>query len=425
MTYIKSLLIGSNSNIERSSYLWNMFAGVINAGQSVLILIVLGRTGSIEDAGVFAIAWAIANLVVIAGKYGVRNYQVTDIEQKYSFKEYAWTRVVTCMIMAVLIGYYLVKGIFFLGWSNSKTMIVGLMCLWKMIDAIEDVFYGDYQQKGRLDVGAKATAVRMGISLLVLLVVLIANGSLLNALIAAIVSSGILMVVFVHVTISEFESPFHLENAVSWANVKVLLVQCFPIFVAGYIGMYLGNAGKYAIDAYLDEAAQACYNYVFMPVFVIPLFSSFLYQPILVSIASDWNDGKIPAFQMKIKKQSLRILLLTVLCMAGGYVLGVPVLSWLYGTDLSEYRNVLVILLFGGGMMAMQSFLGVVLVTMRQQRWMMMINGIGAVILGMVSNTAVRHNGVLGVAVVYAIVMLSFNIAYGYLYYRFGKNSST
>ena len=75
----------NSNNIIKASYFWNTLAGLLNAGQSVVILMVISRINGLEDAGIFSIANAIASLMLTVGNFGMRNYQVTDINEKYSF----------------------------------------------------------------------------------------------------------------------------------------------------------------------------------------------------------------------------------------------------------------------------------------------------------------------------------------------------
>ena len=70
---MQQFILGDKNSIKRNSYIWNIIGGLINAFQSVIILIVLTRVLDIEMAGIFTIAWAIANLAITIGKYGVRN----------------------------------------------------------------------------------------------------------------------------------------------------------------------------------------------------------------------------------------------------------------------------------------------------------------------------------------------------------------
>ena len=47
---------------EADCFIWNSIGGTLNAGQSVLILMVITRTAGLAAAGVFSIAYATGNL---------------------------------------------------------------------------------------------------------------------------------------------------------------------------------------------------------------------------------------------------------------------------------------------------------------------------------------------------------------------------
>ena len=161
---MRSFVLGKKENIKKDSYIWNTIGGLINAFQSVIILMVLTRSLDMEYAGIFTIAWAIANLVITIGKYGVRNYQVTDVNEKYSFNDYFSNRVIVSILMIIFTCIY----VCFLSISNQyafdKTVIVFLMCYLKLIDSVEDVFHGMYQQHERLDVASKCMSIRLILS---------------------------------------------------------------------------------------------------------------------------------------------------------------------------------------------------------------------------------------------------------------------
>lgn len=70
---------------NRRAYIWNTASGIISAVQSAVILIFISRFLGVVEAGTFAIAYAIANLVGVFAKYGVRNFQVTDMEEQFTF----------------------------------------------------------------------------------------------------------------------------------------------------------------------------------------------------------------------------------------------------------------------------------------------------------------------------------------------------
>ena len=204
---MRSFVLGKKENIKKDSYIWNTIGGLINAFQSVIILMVLTRSLDMEYAGIFTIAWAIANLVITIGKYGVRNYQVTDVNEKYSFNDYFSNRVIVSILMIIFTCIY----VCFLSISNQyafdKTVIVFLMCYLKLIDSVEDVFHGMYQQHERLDVASKCMSIRLILSTVCLCVCSIIFKDLLISSIITCVFSTFIFVYLLKITYSIFSLP--------------------------------------------------------------------------------------------------------------------------------------------------------------------------------------------------------------------------
>ena len=85
--------------LERAAYRWNTAAGLLNAFQSVVMLMVLMRVCDVYTAGIFTIGYANGNLFLNLGKYGMRSFQVSDRAGQFSFREYRASRVVTTAAM--------------------------------------------------------------------------------------------------------------------------------------------------------------------------------------------------------------------------------------------------------------------------------------------------------------------------------------
>ena len=127
------------AGITRRAFIWNTVSGMINAGQSALILIFISHFLTHTDAGMFTIAFALANLFSTMGRYGVRNYQVTDVQENSRFGEYLRARLYTVTgamaIMLAYLAFQAAKGIY----SVEKISVLFVICVWKMIDAVGDV----------------------------------------------------------------------------------------------------------------------------------------------------------------------------------------------------------------------------------------------------------------------------------------------
>lgn len=397
---LKEYLVNSK-NIERDSYVWNMTGSMLIAFQSVILLMILTRTAGLIAAGIFTIAYANANLFLNIGKYGMRNFQVSDVKNQFSFKEYLYSRWITTCAMLIVSIVYIIYTSVLNDYTMEKTMIIFWMCLFKIPDAIEDVYYGDYQKKGRLDIGAKAIAWRLILTLLLFAGILIVFKDLLTALIISTIFTFIIMAVFIKCTASGFLEP---ENK-SWKKIGELLKQCFPLAAGAFLSFYIGNAPKYAIDSMLNDELQACYGFIAMPVFVVGLLNNFIFVPVIYKMSCLWEERKVRAFIQRTLVQVMIVFGITLVCIIGAYLIGVPVLSILYSTDLLPYKTELLILLLGGGFLGLSGLLNTMITIIRFQNFLLLGYGVIAVAALCLSNYIVRQWGMFGAALLYTMLM--------------------
>lgn len=392
----------NKKNIERNSFLWNMIGSMLMAFQSVIMLMILTRVLGLVDAGIFTIAFANANLFLNIGKYGMRYFQVSDLKRQFSFSEYKASRVITVIAMLLTSIVYTLYAAFANTYSVEKTQIIIWMCLFKVVDAIEDIYHGYYQQENRLDIASKCLALRMFITIIVFALGLILFKNQLIALIISTIITTALFLIFTKWTFGVFHKSVSKPDL---KNVISLLKLCFPLFAGAFLSFYIGNAPKYAIDANLSDSLQACYGFIAMPVFVIGLLNSFIFNPMLYKMTRLWNSGKVKAFVMHTFIQSSLVGIITIVCIAGAYLLGIPVLSWLYNTDLAPYKTELLILLLGGGFLGLSGLLNAFITIIRYQKRIMWGYAFIAILAFLFSNRIVEKYEMLGAAVLYTALM--------------------
>ena len=79
LDFLKKTFLNTR-NQKRESYTWNMVQSLLISVQSVIMLMVINRTNSLDDSGVFSIAYAVASLMYYLAEYGVRKYQRGGLE---------------------------------------------------------------------------------------------------------------------------------------------------------------------------------------------------------------------------------------------------------------------------------------------------------------------------------------------------------
>lgn len=393
---IRKFLRHGDKNIEQSGVLWNTLTGIMNAAQSAVIMMVLMRTNGVVESGIFTLAFSFANLMLYLGKYGTRNYQVTDYNKKFSFSAYLVHRLSSSFLMIFISVIYCVYGVLALDYSVRKALIVLFMCLFKVVDSVGDVFLGMYQQNNRLDIAARLNASRTFLTTLLLIIVLIVTKDILIATIVATLFTGVIVTLMNLSVVGDFEK---IKKDFTLKQILLIYKICFPLFIYGFSTIYLTNAPKYAIDAQLDEESQAMFGIISMFVFVVNLFSQFVFQPILASLGKDREEGNFKRILFCIIRQFLIIILITGLILIGGYFVGIPILNLLYDTDISAYKFEFLVLIIGGGLQAVSTLFTSALTVIRFQQPITLIYVAGSVVAFFAYNNIVGQFGVKGASV--------------------------
>ena len=317
-----------------------------------------------DSGGIFSFAYANAQLMLTIGQFEVRPFQSTDIKEKYSFNTYFSFRLLTCLAMLTVTITY----IGFNSFSREKGMIVFVFATFKMVEALADVLAGRFQQKDRIDLSGKLFFIRVTASTVIFIIAITVSQSLLIGAISMFLTSFLLLVFFdTRFVFAEDREKIGLE----FKQIISLAVEVLPLFAGAFMMMYISNAPKYAInDKYSDEL-QNIYNILFMPAFVINLFSVFMFRPMLTRMARYWNEGKLKKLAKIIVLMYLYIIAFTGIAVLGAYLVGIPVLKMLYKIEIDAYKKHLMMVMVVGGISALMVFSSNIITVMRQQKFVL------------------------------------------------------
>lgn len=389
-------------NTTRNGVIFNALSGGINAIQSVIWLMIITRVLGLTDAGIFTIAYATSNLFLMIGKYGIRNFQVSDVKKSYTWNDYYISRILTVIaMMAAALIYSL-----YMNLSGSytiyKAIVVFLMTLLKAADAYEDVYYGMYQQNGRLDLAGLAMSIRLGGQLIFLSVCVLFNLDLLISLILTNIFSWVLLFIL----LKKFNSKFEFDNiSPNKKRVKKIFILCAPLFLSSFVSYYVCNLSKYAIDRIMGETEQAYYGFISMPVFVVFLFTNFIYQPMLKDISELWVEQKKLLFKKKLLSAVSLIGIISIIVLVGGWFLGVWGLGILYGVNMEKYKYELMVLLIGSVFYAFSAFFSVIMTVMRKQKFALYVYVAVLIVFQFATTYLVKSDGIMGASLSYALSM--------------------
>ena len=416
MDNIPSSFLTRTKNIQRSAVIWNAVAACLTSFQTMLLLMLLTHFGTTEHSGYFVMAFTAANLFMHLGKFGMRQYQVTDAGNKYSFREYCASRVFSVGLMGAALAVYLLWALLFNGYTAEKAAVVALITFYRGVEAAEDVLHGRLQQQGRLDIAAKILAIRNAVFMAGFAVLYLLTK---NLVLTCAVNAGVTLILCIVLNKPFWEAgagargtvpvaPFGATGTVPLAPpVRALLMECLPLCLTMVTYMYLGNAPKYIVDGLVSDAVQTRFNIVIMPAFVGSLLCSFIFNPALKRIGDLWTGKEIGTLRKTTKKLALAPIAVDAVLLLGGWFLGIPVLSAVYGVDLADYRVTLMIFLLASGAVAMLNLFVALLTAMRKQKHLLLAYAAASLLLLLAGRPFFNANGLNALCWFYLAVLLA------------------
>lgn len=400
------------NNVAKKNIIWNLVFSFVNALQTVVLLFFVKRFVNENSAGIFGYAFSVAVLLMYIGNYGIRNYQVSDTDEKYSFAEYCGFRVISCVCMLIA----LVVALIYLKLPAEKMWAVFLLSLERLAESVEDVFHGRYQQKGHLYRAGKQGTVRLIVSDVLFALILLISKNMLWACIGYTGISIIIVAFYASVTVKDYGG---FGISMKMGAMKAIGAACFPLFCGYFFSTYLTNSPKYIIEKYsgiapdiFSDVTQAYFNMIFMPVLMINLLSTVIFRPHIVTMAKEYNSGHYDKYKKLVNKQYLWILVISVISLPVCFFLGIPALSLFYGSDLSVYKMDFMILMLGGIFSAYSSFLNVCIITIRKQKYYLIATLALIIMLIVISNFLPYTYGLDGISLLYLFVMIIQMILY-------------
>ena len=145
-----------NEQNLKKSMIWNAAGNLIYLMSQWIVTVLVTNLGEFRDAGLLSVAMSVSATFQTVAMFGIRNYQVSDVENKYSDTCYAHFRVITCAVALVACIAFSLIG----GYGGEQLLAIALFMLFRLAENFSDVLHGIAQKRGRLDIAGKAFAIK-------------------------------------------------------------------------------------------------------------------------------------------------------------------------------------------------------------------------------------------------------------------------
>ena len=374
---------------------------------TILDLTMVNQIG-LSYVGMFVAARAFVDLPVHFTLFNIRLFQNVDVTQKVPFNVYLSHRTVFAVIASLLFLIVLFLSQFelfsFLSESEPVDPTITLLVFFIfMTNICADVFLGDLQQNGKMRIAGKMQASVFFGALIIAIIVLLLS----NSLVATLISAAIVVFLGYLTWIWLYRKHFgKIRINFDFSAIKKLTLTVFPIFITGFLFVYLFNSPKYylflqnhyTVD-FTSPELVAIFGFILMPIGLLNIASTgFFSGPVATKTAEIYASAQITQFKKRVTMMLLLALTLFVPFIIVAYFLGIPILSWFYRTDLSPFRTEFILLSVGAFARAPNYVLTPVLIMLGKQKAMLHSSILVAVIAGPIIWWLVSSYGMFGAA---------------------------
>lgn len=392
---------------KKRDFIWNLIGTSINSFNSLFFMIVINHINLKSEAGVFTYAYSLICLFFILATFYNRVYQISKSD-KFSSKDFILYRVLSSIFTVIIVFLFSIIN----GYNLFKLSVIMLICLFRMIEAISDAVYGVLQYKGYLYKSGISLSLKGIIGLIGFTLVDYFTKSITLALVSLIILNLAFFYFYDYKNVKEY-----LSGKASFNNILLILKETLPIFIYSFLAMYVANICKYMLDYFDTEEAQNIFGIIFMPSTVIGLCSAYIVVPIITSLNDLLKSKKYKEFNMLVSKMMIILVGVGVVAIIGAYILGIPVLNVLYGMDLSNYKNLLLLVLVGATFYTLANVYSQVLVLLNVHKMQTLIYVVMSIVSTIICYFLISNYKLSGSVYSYVIFMFILLILYLILYF--------
>ena len=403
-------------NFKRNM-VWNALGNLVFLGCQWLITIFVANLGDFKDAGLLSIAMSLSATFQTISVFGIRSYQVSDLQGKYSDTCYVGFRVITCTVATALCLAFSVIG----SYGAEQIVAIALFMFFRLSDNFSDVLYGIAHKNGRLDIVGKSYLIKGPFTLAFFLGGYILTNELNMSLLLMAVSSWCVTVLYDYFAVRRF-SDFKLwQRRLNWLDLgRETLPLCIYLFASAAIS----TIPKLILEQRCGEEILGAYSSIFAPALLISTAAGYLYTPFVPSFAEARQENDSRAFIKLFLKISVAVAAFALITVIAAVFLGDFALGLLFGDKILGYTYLLIPILVSIFVNAMFTFLCTLCVVLRDFRGLLVACAAGLVCEVAVTGAWIDASGVNATSYGYILacaisgIMLLFRM----LYLLFGKN---
>lgn len=318
----------------KKNVLWNAVGNITYLVCQWVVTVLVTVLGGFEDAGLLSVAMSVSATFQTVAMFGIRNFQVSDMEGKYEDSSYMGLRAITCgAAMAACVIFSLVSQ-----YLGAQLLAICLFMVFRLAESYADALHGIAQKNGRLDIAGKSFTVK-GIGLLICFLGGYVISKDLNIGLLCMMLFSLLVTVIYDLPTCLRLVPFHLTDSLS--NCARLALETLPLCVYLFLYSALSTVPKLILEKQCGEVILGAYSSIFAPAMLLQAATGYLYNPFATQFAEHLQKKDRKRFCDLLVKILLAILGIAAVVMVAAQFLGEFALVLVFGEQIRAYVSLL------------------------------------------------------------------------------------
>jgi len=373
------------------------------------ILVALTRWGSpdLSDVALFAMALAITTPIVLFSNLGLRRVYATDAKASFRFPDYFKLRMVTNVAaLAMIAGVVCTRG--FRAEIVWATLVMGAA---RMIESTSDILHGYFQERGRIEIGARGTMMKGILSLAGFLAAFFATGNVLLSIAGMGAGWAAVLVFYEWPWALRFRRgssaeaspvpPNNRDPSRSWMHLANLAL---PLGIVALVTSLKGSIPVFVIESHLGVTALGLFVALIYFLNGSNRVVSALGEAAAARLAALYKAGNDREVVRLIARMLAAALAVSGLGLGIAVAAGDPLLEFFYGPRCAGLGWLLVAIMAAACVANLQTVLDYAMMSIRHFRIQPYLYGVGALLLLILCAVLVPAKGLSGAALALGIV---------------------
>lgn len=336
-----------------------------------LTTVLAARLADFETAGVYALVISFVNIFYSISIFGIRNYQISDVEKYFSTEQYLAARIITmlaALFLCILTIYISPLSKYTLGCCSAYMMF-------KLEEAFTDGYFAILQINKNYRELAISYIIKGCIATAAFLVALVKTQNLLSAILWMTAGYGICIVAI--------DIPQYFKMSIGKPQFRKsinILWQCVPLMIVSLSIPLMNYITRYAVEQELNSYLLGQYASLSSIVIIMGTFSGIVFI-VFVPKVSEWKQTNQRYFLKRFCKYAvIGMLLFGMAAILVGQKLGPWVFQKIFGSTILESMALLIPIILTAIFLMVKTFFATILVPLNQ-RWFLLLGEYSGVIL--------------------------------------------